>query len=127
MPEFDREPPPKTRTKLHKQLFDLLVKLGIETCDEQAVGIYSIDLFCEEAWVGFEADGKLHKALGRKQKDKFRDWWIDDRAAIPLLRLTQTDLSTKKSRAETANRILDFVNRWSLTAEERRCKGQWIF
>lgn len=127
MAEWNREPTPTSLTAGHRILSDILFDLGLRSVDEQKVGVYSIDCFVEECWLGFEADGRrTHAGKRKRERDSNRDAWILEHAGIPILRIPNKKIERVRDRETTKKEIMIFVDEWNDSAEERRIKGTWI-
>lgn len=101
-------------TENHKELIRILNRLGLEIDVEVQVRQYSLDCYCYNLHVGFEADTKTTHMKGRDRK---RDKWIMDNYQIPILRI---DVGEHKDRRALEVKVLEFIEKWADTAEERR-------
>lgn len=123
-PLWNREPQALTMTKPHKLMHSLLRQMGFEVIDEQQVGRFSLDCYVPEVHCGFECDGKrFHAGVKKSRRDRDRDEWIFDNAGIPILRI-QADALQWKLWATLEPQIIDFIDRFADTIEERRTKGK---
>lgn len=109
----------RTRTGPHRQLYVLLTGLGLEVREEVRVGPYSVDMFCDDLWLAFEADGLWHGAA----RDGRRDLWLLESAGIPVFRVREALLKTPDVARQ---RVLKFVERYEKTVAERKEAGRWI-
>lgn len=113
--------PTPTAPQLELQAF--LSDLGLTVCEEWPIGQFFVDVFCEEALVGFEYDGDpYHRTDGQLRRDREREAWIWENAAIPILRIRAEDM---KDRVALAARVLAFVEEHSETYDERKPKAMW--
>ena len=94
-------------TKCHQRLHDILSEMGFTVVDNADFEPYKIDCYVSEINLGFEADGKRYHW---KNRDAKRDQFILDNYRIKILRITDTDLLSKKMQEDVKNRILEFVN-----------------
>lgn len=125
MPAWNREEAPRTLTKPHRRLMHLLSDLGLEVQTEFQVGRYFLDVFCEEVWIGFEADGRrAHSGTKRQARDRTRDEWIFEEAGISVLRLDEQVLR-KVVWEETKELVRGFIEKHAEDLEVRKEKGRW--
>ena len=105
---------------------EMLGTMGLRVQGEFPVGRYRLDIFCEEIWCGFEADGlKAHAGPVRRRKDNTRDRWIFENAAIPVLRVEERALR-RIVWQETEELVKVFIERFADDIKERKEKGQWV-
>ena len=117
MPEWNRPAGRTSDTAIQRALHAILVDLGFDVEDEVAVGTYSLDCYVRELHVGFEADGPLHLGRAQRRHDEDRDTWIHVHAGIPVMRVSGPSL---RDQDATRERIIDFLEDFRFTAEERR-------
>lgn len=114
---------PKAFTKPHRRMMHLLSELGLDVQAEVRVGRYRLDAFCEEVWLGFEADGRRAHAF-RRESDEKRDRWLFEEAGIPILRLDE-QVVRKVCWEETKTLVLEFIEQHTTSLEERKARGRW--
>lgn len=103
----------------------MLADMGLDVQAEFRVGRYSLDVFCEEVWMGFEADGRVaHAGLKKRERDELRDSWIFENAGIPVLRLDEQVLR-KVVWEEVKERVEEFIERHASDLDKRRELGRW--
>jgi very-short-patch-repair endonuclease len=120
MPQWDRPVEDTTGTRGHRALHDAIVAVGFDVEDEHAVGRYSIDCYVREAHLGFEFDGPKHGWRSAKKRDSERDLWIRENGGIPIMRVTDRDVSR---RSELAGRIRQFIIDNEHDIADRRAQG----
>mgnify|MGYP001069779741 FL=1 len=127
MPEaWYKEESPRSFTRPHRRLMMLLAELGLRVHGEFGVGRYSLDVFCEDIWCGFEADGlRAHAGTRRRQHDEERDRWIYENAGIPVLRIQETALR-RICWDEVRTLVLEFIERYAGDLAERKERGAWV-
>lgn len=126
VPQWDREPTPKTYTRPHRRLMEMLGSLGLLVQGEYPVGRYRLDVFCAEIWCGFEADGlRAHAGPKRRAHDEARDAWIFENAGIPVLRIQEAALR-RICWADTEKLVQEFIERFADDLAARREKGKWL-
>lgn len=123
MPKYTNPETLLTWTKPHRRLMHLLADMGLEAKSEFPVGRYSLDAFCEDIWMGFEADGRKAHSM-RRGSDLKRDTWIFEHAGIPVLRLDEQVLR-KVCWEDTQKLVQDFIDEHKDTIRERRRSGEW--
>ena len=101
-------------TANHKKLIKVLNQLGLMIDTEVRVGNYSLDCYCYDLHLGFEADTRRTHMRGR---DKKRDAWIMDNFNIPILRV---DIMEYKDKETLNTKIIDFISKWAHSADERK-------
>lgn len=103
----------------------LLAELGLQVQAEFPVGKYHLDVFCEEVWLGFEADGRVaHAGRKRQEKDAYRDKWIYENAGIAVMRLDEQVLR-KRVWEVTQKAVQDFIERYAEDLQQRKERGAW--
>lgn len=104
----------------------MLAELGLQVRSQVPVGRYRLDVFVEEVWLAFEADGvRAHAGAVRKAKDEERDRWVYENAGIPVLRISEL-LLRRHCWEETKADLKAFVEVWGPSAPKRRENGEWI-
>ena len=92
-------------TGCHKKLHEMLSSLGFQVRDNAEYGPYKIDCYCNELYLGFEADGTPYHKF--KKKDLKRDQTIFDAFGIKILRLSDKEISKTE---QAKNKIMEFIN-----------------
>lgn len=107
-------------TRPQRRLHDLLWALGFDVEDEVSVGgRFSLDCYVRELHLGFEADGPYHRRMrSDRARDVTRDAWIMAHAGVPVLRLTDEELS--RPDGDLLPRLRAFLDEHRDNAEQRR-------
>ena len=121
MPEWTRDPIPKTQTALHRRLHDVLLLAGYDVEDEVQAGPYSLDCYVREVHVGFEADGRdFHQG----KRDAARDDEILRDLSLPVVRFSEAELRTGTDDA-LVTKVIEACAPWADTASTRLREAGW--
>lgn len=118
---------PTALTAGHKEVREMLARMGHDVEDEVEVGPYTIDCFLRDAWVGVEYDGPHHDKRKQRKHDQDRDVWLDVNAKIIIIRVPHHWLKSAPGRVMAHDILKAGIEEANETANERRAEGDiWL-
>ena len=85
-----RQQPTRAEAALWFQLRDKKF-LGYKFRRQHSIGRYVLDFFCAKLMLGIEVDGATHLDPAKKEYDKIRQAWIEDRG-VRIIRFTDSEI-----------------------------------
>lgn len=94
-----------TETKIHKKLYQFLVKAGYFVINEKRFGRFSIDCFVPELNIGFEADGDYWHSID-PSVDRRRDKILREKYDIIIVRFSEKEINEWQKKIEKKGLII---------------------